>query len=86
MQNLKELDPKVKKIIQAWFPMTMVLIRKMHEHCDDCPKNDCRGCKFIKLLCLLDEIDTILNEDNIYADYYRVFEEVSVFFTNLNDE
>ena len=86
MKSENKLDPRLKKLIKVWFPITMLLIRKMKDHCLKCMLFDCKECKYLKLNCLLEEIDTILEEDNILNNHYTLFEQVGVLFSNLDDE
>ncbi len=85
---IKEMkaDPKFKKLVKVWFPITILLIRKMKLHCEKCTEENCTGCKFFKLNCLLDEIDEIINEDNLMDDFYEPLEKIGIVFTNEKDD
>ncbi|MHA1270566.1 MAG: hypothetical protein ACTSPY_12310 [Candidatus Helarchaeota archaeon] len=86
MTKVENLDPRLNKLIKVWLSITLLLAKKMNDHCLNCTKSSCKTCKLVKLKSLLEEIETIIEEDNFLTDYYKVFEQIGVIFRNSDDE
>ncbi len=85
MDENKINDPKLTRIIKIWVSLTILLIRKIKKQCSNCKLDKCGTCKYVKINSLLEEIETIFEEDNFVGEYFENLEQIAVIFSNKDD-